>query len=127
MSTLQHRVRLNDHRGPVRGRIEIAPGVNVGDEDLVALEVRSPRFHDTPLEIRLLLPRKELLKALGSCEAPEEPQTDQDQVDRSWALERAGEVLGRLAAVGALPPGADDVALLPLAEWILNGTEADHG
>src|SRR5699024_7396252 len=36
--------------------------------------------------------------ALEALRAAEEPRDDQDQIDRSWALEKAGEVLGRLAA-----------------------------
>ena len=162
MTTIQHRVRLVDHRGPSGRRVEIAPGG--GDEDLVILEARRPRFNDTPVEVQLLLPRKDLLAALGAepdetdyrevveendrlgrklaeaisarddarkalrgvAEAPEEPRADQDQVDRSWALERAGEVVGRLAAVG-VHLSDSEAALWWAAEWIVNGTRGDRG
>lgn len=58
--------------------------------------------------------------------AAEEPRDDQDQIDRSWALEKAGEVLGRLAAVG-IDAKACGVSLLPVAEWILGGEAEDRG
>ena len=59
--------------------------------------------------------------------APEEPREDQGQIDRSWALEKAGEVLGRLAAVGALPKDWAGVPVIAVAEWILNGEPVDRG
>ena len=58
--------------------------------------------------------------------AAEELREDQGQIDRSWALERAGEVLGRLAAVG-IDAKACGVSLLPVAEWILGGEAEDRG
>ena len=58
---------------------------------------------------------------------PEEPREDQDQIDRAWALETAGEALGRLAAVGALPKDWAGVPVLGVAEWILNGKPVDRG
>ena len=67
------------------------------------------------------------LEALRAAEdAAEGPRDDQDQLDRSWALEKAGEVLGRLAAVG-IDAKACGVSLLPLAEWILGGEQVDRG
>lgn len=174
MTTIQHRVRLVDHRGPSGRRVEIAPGG--GDEDLVILEARRPRFNDTPVEVQLLLPRKDLLAALGAepdetdyrevveendrlgrsvnrrasearrvrtalglpssatvedvldaIRAAEAPRDDQDSIDRSWALEKAGEVLGRLAAVGALPKDRAGVPVVALAAWILDGEPVDRG
>jgi len=65
--------------------------------------------------------------ALEALRVAEEPRDDQDQIDRSWALEKAGEVLGRLAAVGALPKDYAGAPLVHLAEWILNGEPADRG
>lgn len=59
-------------------------------------------------------------------DAAEEPRTDQDQIDRSWALERAGEVVGRLATVGVLLSDPE-VALKWAAEWILGGEPVDRG
>ena len=71
--------------------------------------------------------RDDALEALQTAEdAPGEPREDQAQIDRSWALERAGEVLGRLAAVG-IDAKACGVSLLPLAEWILDGTKVNRG
>ena len=71
--------------------------------------------------------RDDALEALRAAEeAPEDPRDDQDQIDRSWALERAGEVLGRLAAVG-IDAKACGVSLLPVAEWILGGEQVDRG
>ena len=64
--------------------------------------------------------------ALEALRAAEEPRDDQDQIDRSWALEKAGEVLGRLAAVG-IDAKACGVSLLPVAEWILGGEAEDRG
>ena len=60
-------------------------------------------------------------------DAAEEPRDDQDQIDRSWALEKAGEVLGGLAAVGALPKDWAGVPVVAVAEWILNGEPVDRG
>ena len=66
-------------------------------------------------------------EALRAAEnATEEPREDQDQLDRSWALEKAGEVLGRLAAVG-VDARTCGVSLVHLAEWILNGEPVDRG
>lgn len=59
--------------------------------------------------------------------AAEQPRDDQDQIDRSWALEKAGEVLGRLAAVGALPKDWAGLPVLSIAEWILGGEAEDRG
>ena len=80
-------------------------------------------------DIRLVLDRiKELEKDDQEPEdAAEEPRDDQDQIDRSWALEKAGEVLGRLAAVGALPKDWAGVPVIAVAEWILNGEPVDRG
>ena len=69
---------------------------------------------------------KERDEAREALRAAEEPRDDQDQIDRSWALERAGEVLGRLAAVG-IDAKACGVSLLPVAEWILGGEAEDRG
>ena len=67
-------------------------------------------------------------KALRDVEeAPEAPRDDQDQIDRSWALEKAGEVLSGLAAVGALPRLDSSLPLVALAHWILDGGEGDRG
>ena len=60
-------------------------------------------------------------------DAAEGPRDDQDQIDRSWALEKAGEVLGRLAAVGALPKDWAGVPVVAVAAWILNGEPVDRG
>ena len=60
-------------------------------------------------------------------DAAEEPRDDQDQIDRSWALEKAGEVLGRLAAVGALPKDRAGVPVVAVAAWILDGEPVDRG
>ena len=60
-------------------------------------------------------------------DAAEEPRDDQDQIDRSWALEKAGEVLGRLAAVGALPKDWAGVPVVAVAAWILDGEPVDRG
>ena len=66
-----------------------------------------------------------------AAEAPEDaaeaPRDDQDSIDRSWALEKAGEVLGRLAAVGALPKDRAGVPVVALAAWILDGEPVDRG
>ena len=70
--------------------------------------------------------RKERDEAREALRAAEEPRDDQDQIDRSWALEKAGEVLGRLAAVG-IDAKACGVSLLPVAEWILGGEAEDRG
>lgn len=71
--------------------------------------------------------RDSALEALrDASEATEEPREDQAQIDRSWALEKAGEVLGRLAAVG-IDAKTCGVSLLPLAEWILGGESVDRG
>ena len=80
-------------------------------------------------DIRLVLDRiKELEKDDQEPEdAAEEPRDDQDQIDRSWALEKAGEVLGGLAAVGALPKDWAGVPVIAVAEWILNGEPVDRG
>ena len=64
--------------------------------------------------------------ALEVLQTAEGPRDDQDQLDRSWALEKAGEVLGRLVAVG-IDAKACGVSLLPLAEWILGGEQVDRG
>ena len=70
---------------------------------------------------------EEAQEALRAAEnATEGPREDQDQLDRSWALEKAGEVIGRLAAVG-IDARACGVSLLPLAEWILGGEQVDRG
>ena len=70
---------------------------------------------------------EEAQEALRAAEnATEGPREDQDQLDRSWALEKAGEVLGRLAAVG-VDARTCGVSLLPLAEWILGGEQVDRG
>ena len=60
-------------------------------------------------------------------DAAEEPRDDQDQIDRSWALEKAGEVLGGLAAVGALPKDWAGVPVVAVAAWILDGEPVDRG
>ena len=65
--------------------------------------------------------------ALEALRVAEEPRDDQDQIDRSWALEKAGEVLGRLAAVGALPKDYAGAPVLHVAEWLLNGEPVDRG
>ena len=84
-------------------------------------------------DIRLVLDRiKELEKDDQEPEetpeeTPEEPRDDQDQIDRSWALEKAGEVLGQLAAVGALPKDWAGVPVIAVAEWILDGKPVDRG
>ena len=71
--------------------------------------------------------RDDALEALRAAEAAsEELREDQGQIDRSWALERAGEVLGRLAAVG-IDAKTCGVSLLPVAEWILGGEAVDRG
>lgn len=70
--------------------------------------------------------RKDRDAALEALRAAEELREDQGQIDRSWALERAGEVLGRLAAVG-IDAKACGVSLLPVAEWILGGEAEDRG
>ena len=64
---------------------------------------------------------------LDAIRAAEEPRDDQDSIDRSWALEKAGEVLGRLAAVGALPKDRAGVPVVALAAWILDGEPVDRG
>ena len=64
---------------------------------------------------------------LDAIRAAEAPRDDQDSIDRSWALEKAGEVLGRLAAVGALPKDWAGVPVVALAEWILDGKPVDRG
>ena len=64
---------------------------------------------------------------LDAIRAAEEPRDDQDSIDRSWALEKAGEVLGRLAAVGALPKDWAGVPVVAVAAWILNGEPVDRG
>ena len=69
--------------------------------------------------------RKDRDAALEALRTAEDAPEDQVQIDRSWALEKAGEVLGRLAAVG-VGARACGVSLLPLAEWILGGEE-DRG
>ena len=69
--------------------------------------------------------RKDRDAALEALRTAEDAPEDQVQIDRSWALEKAGEVLGRLAAVG-VDARACGVSLLPLAEWILGGEE-DRG
>ena len=70
--------------------------------------------------------RDSALEALRDAEdAAEEPRVDPDQIDRSWALERAGEVVGRLAAVGVHL--SDSVLVLKwAAEWILAGKPVDR-
>ena len=80
-------------------------------------------------DIRLVLDRiKELEKDDQEPEdAAEEPRDDQDQIDRSWALEKAGEVLGGLAAVGALPKDWAGVPVVAVAAWILDGEPVDRG
>lgn len=69
--------------------------------------------------------------ALGALrdaeEADGEPRTDQDQIDRSWALERAAEVLGGLVSIGALPRDFGGAPLIHLAEWLVGDQEADRG
>lgn len=76
-------------------------------------------------DTRLVLARIQELteEAEKDDQEPEEglysPRDDQAQIDRSWALEKAGEALGRLAAVGVHlsdPEGA----LKWAAEWILD-------
>lgn len=64
---------------------------------------------------------------LDAIRAAEAPRDDQDSIDRSWALEKAGEVLGRLAAVGALPKDWAGVPVVAVAAWILNGEPVDRG
>ena len=64
---------------------------------------------------------------LDAIRAAEAPRDDQDSIDRSWALEKAGEVLGRLAAVGALPKDWAGVPVVALAAWILDGEPVDRG
>lgn len=84
-------------------------------------------------DTRLVLARIQELteEAEKDDQEPEEglysPRDDQDQIDRSWALEKAGEVLGRLAAVGALPKDWAGVPVVAVAEWILNGEPVDRG
>ena len=70
--------------------------------------------------------RDSALEALRDAEdAAEEPRVDPDQIDRSWALERAGEVVGRLAAAGVHL--SDSVLVLKwAAEWILAGKPVDR-
>ena len=68
--------------------------------------------------------RKDRDAALEALRTAEDAPEDQVQIDRSWALEKAGEVLGRLAAVG-VDARACGVSLLPLAEWILGGEEEE--
>ena len=70
--------------------------------------------------------RKDRDAALEALRTAEDAPEDQVQIDRSWALEKAGEVLGRLAAVG-VDARACGVSLLPLAEWILGGEAEDRG
>ena len=64
---------------------------------------------------------------LDAIRAAEAPRDDQDSIDRSWALEKAGEVLGRLAVVGALPKDRAGVPVVALAAWILDGEPVDRG
>lgn len=71
--------------------------------------------------------RKDRDAALEALRAAEESREGQVQIDRSWALERAGEVLGRLAAVGALPKDWAGLPVLSIAEWILGGEAEDRG
>ena len=84
-------------------------------------------------DTRLVLARIQELteEAEKDDQEPEEglysPRDDQDQIDRSWALEKAGEVLGRLAAVGALPKDWAGVPVVAVAEWILTGEPVDRG
>ena len=84
-------------------------------------------------DTRLVLARIQELteEAEKDDQEPEEglysPRDDQDQIDRSWALEKAGEVLGRLAAVGALPKDWAGVPVVAVAEWILAGEPVDRG
>lgn len=79
-------------------------------------------------DIRLVLARIQELEKDDQEpeEAPEEPRSDQAQIDRSWALEKAGEVVGRLAAVG-VHLGDSELALKWAAGWILDGTGDDRG
>lgn len=80
-------------------------------------------------DIHLVLARiKELEKDDQEPEeAPYSPRDDQAQIDRSWALEKAGEVLGRLVAVGGVERLDTTIPIIELAWWILNGTEGDRG
>ena len=84
-------------------------------------------------DIRLVLARIQELteEAEKDDQEPEEglysPRDDQDQIDRSWALEKAGDVIRNLAAVGALPRDVAGFSLLLIAEWILSGREGDRG
>ena len=71
--------------------------------------------------------RKDRDAALEALRAAEEPRDDQDQIDRSWALEKAGEVLGGLVSVGALPKDWAGAPVLHVAEWILGGEAEDRG
>ena len=71
--------------------------------------------------------RKDRDAALEALRTAEDAPEDQVQIDRSWALEKAGEVLGRLAAVGALPKDYAGAPLVHLAEWILGGEAEDRG
>ena len=71
---------------------------------------------------------EDVLDAIRATEdAAEAPRDDQDSIDRSWAREKAGEVLGRLAAVGALPKDRAGVPVVALAAWILDGEPVDRG
>lgn len=84
-------------------------------------------------DTRLVLARIQELteEAEKDDQEPEEglysPRDDQDQIDRSWALEKAGDVIRNLAAVGALPRDVAGFSLLLIAEWILSGREGDRG
>ena len=84
-------------------------------------------------DTRLVLARIQELteEAEKDDQEPEEglysPRDDQDQIDSSWALEKAGDVIRNLAAVGALPRDVAGFSLLLIAEWILSGREGDRG
>ena len=71
--------------------------------------------------------RAYLLETVPEADSPEDVDerpgrddpTERAQIDRSWALDRAAEALGRLSAVGS-PAGA--LPLLDVAGWIIDGT-----
>lgn len=73
----------------------------------------------------------DLLERARAAEAQTAPATEEDRsddplVDRSWSLDKASEVVARLASVG-VNLSDPERALEWAAEWILAGKTADRG
>ena len=107
-----------DGRGMFIPTAELLAMIDAADPDAMRAYLR-----ETAPEVIADLYRPETPEADSPEDVDELPDRDDTteaaQIDRSWALDKAADALGRLSAVGS-PAGA--LPLLDVAGWIIDGT-----